>query len=178
MIVGKTNIFLVGPMGAGKTSTGRYLARKLGKHFYDSDHEIEKKMGASLSWIFDIEGMEGYRKREAGVIDELSQLQNIVLSTGGGCVETPEVRQHLAARGIVVYMEVSLQTQLNRLKHDRRRPLLQGGNPQEVLIKLWEEREPFYEGLADLTVATDDRPLHVVCDDILSWLLTNASTRE
>ena len=170
MSVGKTNIFLIGPMGAGKTSTGRYLARKLNKHFYDSDQEIEKKMGASLSWIFDIEGMEGYRKREAGVIDELSLLQNIVLSTGGGCVETPEVREHLSRRGIVVYMEVSLETQLNRLKHDRRRPLLQGGNPKEVLVKLWEEREPFYDGIADFTVVTDDRPLHAVCDDILVWL--------
>lgn len=170
MTMGKTSIFLVGPMGAGKTSVARRLARELHKTFYDSDEEIEKKMGASLSWIFDLEGMSGYRQREYKVIDELSQLPDIVLSTGGGCVETPEVRACLSERGMVVYMEVSLKTQLNRLKRDKRRPLLQGENPQEVLIRLWEEREPHYEHMADYIVVTDDRPLKAVCDDILTWL--------
>jgi len=166
----KSNIFLIGPMGAGKTSVGRYLARQLHKYFYDSDEEIENKTGASLSWIFDLEGMTGYRQREMKVIDELSLLTDIVLSTGGGCVETPAVRDCLKQRGIVVYMEVSLATQLNRLKRDKRRPLLQGENPQEVLIKLWEEREPHYEQTADFTVLTDDRSVRDVCEDILNWL--------
>lgn len=157
-------------MGAGKTSVGRFLAKQLNKDFYDSDEEIEKKTGVSLSWIFDLEGMAGYRQREMRSIDELSMLSNIVLSTGGGCVETPEVREYLRQRGVVIYMEVSLQTQLNRLKRDKKRPLLQGENPQEVLIKLWEEREPFYEEIADLTVITDDRSVRDVCDDILNWL--------
>ncbi len=164
------NIFLIGPMGAGKTSVGRYLASHLDKHFYDSDHEIEKKMGVSLTWIYDLEGMEGFRQREMRVIDELSSLSNIVLSTGGGCVETPEVREILQARGLIVYMEVSLQTQLNRLKRDKKRPLLQGENPQEVLMKLWEEREPIYENIADLIVGTDNRSVRDVCDDILKWV--------
>lgn len=157
-------------MGAGKTSVARALARQLRKTFYDSDEQIESKTGASLSWIFDLEGMAGYRQRERRVIDELSLLQNIVLSTGGGCVETPEVREILKARGIVIYMEVSLETQLNRLRRDKRRPMLQGENPQEVLIRLWEEREPIYEDVADFTVATDRRSVGDVCSDIINWL--------
>src|SRR5262245_14750628 len=115
MKTAKDNIFLVGPMGAGKTSVGRYLAQQLNKKFYDSDQEIEKKMGVSLTWIYDLEGMEGFRQRELKIIDELSSRSNIVLSTGGGCVETLEVREILQQRGIVIYMEVSLNTQLNRL---------------------------------------------------------------
>ena len=170
MTTGKSNLFLVGPMGAGKTSVGRSLARELNKKFYDSDAEIESKTGANLSWIFDLEGMHGYRQREKTVIDELSQLENIVLSTGGGCVETPEVCEYLAARGIVVYMEVSLKTQLKRLKHDKRRPVLQGDDPEGVLIRLWEEREPKYEEIADLTVVTDQRSVREVCNDILKWV--------
>ena len=164
------NLFLVGPMGAGKTSVARYLARELHKDFYDSDEEIENKMGASISWIFDLEGMAGFRQREARVIEELSLLNNVVISTGGGCVETPEVREALSKRGVVIYMEVSLATQLQRLKKDKRRPQLQGQNPQEVLIKLWEEREPIYEGIADLVVKTDCRSVRDVCTDILNWL--------
>jgi shikimate kinase len=170
MNTGKNNIFLIGPMGAGKTSVGRYLAKQLGKDFYDSDEEIENKTGVTLSWIFDLEGMVGYRQREMKVIDDLSMLSNIVLSTGGGCVETREVRECLRQRGIVIYMEVSLEIQLERLKSDKRRPLLQGKNPQEVLIKLWEEREPHYESIADFTVMTDRRSVYDVCQDILTWL--------
>jgi shikimate kinase len=170
MKIGKNNIFLIGPMGAGKTSVGRYLAKQLNKDFYDSDEEIENKTGVSLSWIFDLEGMAGYRQREMRIIDDLSTLSNIVLSTGGGCVETPEVRDCLRQRGMVIYMEVSLQTQLNRLKRDKKRPLLQGENPQEVLIRLWEEREPHYENIADFTVITDNRSVRDVCEDIFNWL--------
>lgn len=175
MKIGRNNIFLVGPMGAGKTSVGRYLAQQLNKDFYDSDQEIEKKTGVSLTWIYDIEGMQGFRQRELKTIDELSSLTNIVLSTGGGCVETPEVREFLRQRGIVIYMEVTLETQLSRLKRDKKRPLLQGENPQEVLIKLWEEREPIYEDIADFTVITDDRSVRDVCEDILLWLRGNTA---
>ncbi|HLB42830.1 MAG TPA: shikimate kinase AroK [Gammaproteobacteria bacterium] len=168
----RNNIFLIGPMGAGKTSIGRSLANQLGKEFYDSDEEIEKKMGVSLSWIFDLEGMQGYREREKKIIDELSLLNNIILSTGGGCVETPEVCEYLQQRGLIIYMEVSLETQLNRLKRDKKRPLLQSENPQEVLKHLWETREPIYENIADFTVVTDHRSIREVCDDITSWLKT------
>ncbi len=168
-----TNIFLVGPMGAGKTSVGKYLAEQLDKTFYDSDQEIEKNTGVSLTWIYDIEGIVGFRERERRAIDGLSLYSNIVLSTGGGCVETPEVREYLMQRGIVIYMEVSLKTQVNRLKRDKKRPLLQGENPKDVLVKLWEQREPFYETIADYTVITDDRSVRDVCDDILNWLRQN-----
>jgi shikimate kinase len=170
MKTGKANVFLIGPMGAGKTSVGRYLAKHLDKEFYDSDQEIEKSMGVSLTWIYDIEGLSGVRQRETKIIDELSALSNVVISTGGGCVETPEVREYLSQRGTVVYMEVSLETQLNRLKRDKKRPLLQGDNPQEVLIRLWEEREPYYENIADFTVVTDNRSVRDVCEEILSCL--------
>lgn len=170
MKTSRTNIFLIGPMGAGKTSAGRYLAKHLNKDFYDTDEEIEKKTGVSLSWIFDLEGIAGYREREMKIINSMSALSNIVLSTGGGCVESVEVREILRQRGTVIYMEVSLETQLNRLKRDKKRPLLQGENPQEVLIKLWEEREPYYEEIADFTVVTDNRSVRDVCEDILTWL--------
>lgn len=170
MKTGRNNIFLIGPMGAGKTSVGRYLAQYLNKEFYDSDQEIEKKTGVSLTWIYDLEGMEGFRQREKEVIDDLSKLSNIVLSTGGGCIETPDVRQILSKRGIIIYMEVSLDTQLSRLKRDKKRPLLQGENSQEALLKFWREREPIYEDIADFTVSTDKRSVRDVCNDILTWL--------
>lgn len=174
MINKHANIYLVGPMGAGKTSVARTLAKQLKKVFYDTDEQIEKKTGVNLGWIFDLEGMEGYRAREKKVIDELSQINGIVLSTGGGCVETKEVCDYLTSRGTVVYMEVSLETQLNRLKRDKRRPVLQGDDPQEVLKQLWKEREPIYEQIADITVATDARSVREVCDDILNWLKKNS----
>jgi shikimate kinase len=170
MMTKHTNIFLIGPMGAGKTSVGRQLSKQLHKEFYDSDQEIEKATGVSLTWIYDLEGLDGFRQRELKAIDELSSLSNIVLSTGGGCVETPEVREFLCQRGTVIYMEVSLNTQLNRLKKDKKRPLLQGENPQDVLIRLWEEREPVYENMADFIVITDNRSVRDVCDEILAFL--------
>jgi shikimate kinase len=170
MKIKQDNIFLIGPMGAGKTSVGRYLAKQLNKKFYDSDEEIEKKIGVSLNWLFDVEGMTGYRLREMNIINQLSQLSRIVLSTGGGCVETDAVREYLRQRGTVIYMKVSLQTQLKRLKRDKRRPLLQGDNPQEVLMQLWNEREPLYENIADLIVITDNRSVRDVCNDIFDWL--------
>lgn len=166
----KHNIFLIGPMGAGKTSVARNIALRLNKALYDSDQEIEKRTGASLTWIYDLEGMAGFRERERKMIDELTQLKNIVLSTGGGCVEVPQIRTYLKERGVVVYMEVALETQLRRLKRDKKRPLLQGGNREDVLIRLWEEREPYYELIADYTVITDHRSIKDVSEDILDWL--------
>ena len=170
MKAGLNNIFLVGPMGAGKTSVGRYLAKHLHKDFYDSDEEIESRTGVNLNWIFDLEGIDGYRKRELQVIDDLTLMSNIVLSTGGGSVEIAEIRDFLRQRGTVIYMEVTLESQLNRLKRDKKRPLLQGENPEDVLIKLWEEREPFYEQIADFTVSTDNRSVQEVCSEIIKWL--------
>lgn len=174
MTVSKVNLFLVGPMGAGKTSVGRYLARQLNLAFYDSDEEIEKRTGARLAWIYDIEGEEGLRDREAKVIDDLTCLNNIVLATGGGCVETPLVRDILRQRGTVVQLHVSLENQIARLRNDKKRPMLQqeGESREDVLIKLFEERESHYEKISDFSVKTDGRSVKEVCDDILMWLGT------
>jgi shikimate kinase len=164
------NIFLIGPMGAGKSSVGKYLAKQLGMIFFDSDEEIEKRTGVELGWIFDKEGEDGFRKREAAVICDIAKLSNIILATGGGTVAVPENREVLANRGTVVYLEVSLEHQQPRVVNDIRRPLLQVKNRHEVLVKLQEEREPHYDAMADFRVPTDNRTVRAVADDILSWL--------
>lgn len=166
------NIFLVGSMGAGKTSVGKFLAKSLNKKFLDSDSEIEKSTGVSLSWIFDIEGEKGFRERERKKIAELVQLNNIVLATGGGCVETSGVPESLRQHGLIIYLHVELPTQLRRLKKDKRRPQLQVDNPEMVLLDLWDKREACYENLADFQVLTDSRSVQDVCSDILRWLKT------
>jgi shikimate kinase len=164
------NIFLVGPMGAGKSSVGKYLAKQLGMIFFDSDEEIEKRTGVELGWIFDKEGEDGFRRREAAVIKDIAKLCNIILATGGGTVAVEENRSILAERGTIVYLEVSLKHQHPRVVNDIRRPLLQVKNREEVLVKLQEEREPLYDALADFRVPTDNRTVRAVADDILAWL--------
>lgn len=164
------NIYLIGPMGAGKTTIGRHLARELGLEFYDSDHVIEERTGADINWIFDIEGEEGFRKREQQVIEDLTQLNGIVLATGGGVVITPENRSALAARGIVVYLEVSLEQQYRRTQNDKKRPLLQTENLRERLEHLAEERIPLYEDLADYTVKTEGLGMRAIIQQILKYL--------
>ena len=164
------NIFLIGPMGAGKSSVGKYLAKQLGMIFFDSDEEIEKRTGVELGWIFDKEGEDGFRKREAAVIGDIAKLSKIILATGGGTVAVPENRSILSERGTIVYLEVSLEHQHPRVVNDIRRPLLQVKNRHEVLVKLQEEREPLYDALADFRVPTDNRTVRAVADDILAWL--------
>lgn len=157
-------------MGAGKSSVGKYLASQLDLSFYDTDEEIENRTGVDIGWIFDLEGEVGFRQRETAVIDELTQLSNIVLATGGGSVIEPENQELLKTRGIVVYLEVSLQHQETRTLNDSRRPLLRVSNRQEVLEKLQGEREPIYASLADLRVPTDKRTVRAVADDIIRFL--------
>lgn len=164
------NIFLIGPMGAGKSSVGKYLARKLTKDFYDSDEEIEKRAGADIAWIFDLEGETGFRKREIAVIADLAQLTNIVLATGGGSIIDQANRTILHEKGTVVYLEVSLDYQQTRTVYDSRRPLLQVKNREEVLVQLMKEREPLYQEIADFRVITDERSVSKVADDIFAWL--------
>ena len=160
------NIFLVGPMGVGKTTIGSHLARKLKYEFVDSDTEIEKRTGASISLIFDIEGEAGFRKREAQMIEELTQRQHIVLSTGGGSVLDEVSRQHLRSRGYVVYLKASVDILHERLKKSRNRPLMETDDKQKVIEYLLQEREPLYQAVADITIITDGRTAQDVAREI------------
>jgi len=148
------NIFLVGLMGAGKTTIGRLLARRLNMAFIDSDHEIEARTGASVPWIFEIEGEPSFRRREADVIRELSGQRGIVLATGGGAVLNPASRALLAERGTVVYLRASVGSILQRTAHDKNRPLLQTADPRKKLEDLTAQREPLYREIADLVIDT------------------------
>jgi shikimate kinase len=163
----KRNIFLVGPMGAGKSTIGRHLADELHLEFYDSDQEIERRTGADIAWIFDLEGEEGFRIREEGVIGDLTEKQGIVLATGGGSVVSKGVRNRLAARGIVVYLQTTIDKQVARTQRDKRRPLLQNENPEAVLRELAESRNPLYEEVADYIVDTDDQSARAVANQII-----------
>ncbi len=164
------SIFLVGPMGAGKSTVGRFLAEKLRYEFVDSDHEIEAKTGATIPMIFDIEGEAGFRAREAGVIDELTQRPEIVLATGGGAVLMAENRKCLRTRGFVVYLKSSVEALVQRTRHDRNRPLLQTEDPKAVLRQVIEERGPLYEEVADLVVETEQVSVHRVVKQIVDRL--------
>jgi shikimate kinase len=167
----KRNIFLVGPMGAGKSTIGRELADKLHLDFFDSDQEIERRTGADIAWVFDLEGEEGFRKREETVIDDLSEKQGIVLATGGGSVISSQVRNRLSARGIVVYLETTIDKQVARTQRDRRRPLLQTSeDTRTVLENLAVDRNPLYEEIADVIVKTDDQSAKIVASKIVEKL--------
>ncbi|WP_107850697.1 shikimate kinase AroK [Oceanimonas marisflavi] len=167
----KRNIFLVGPMGAGKSTIGKYLAQQLHMEFYDSDQEIERRTGADISWVFDVEGEEGFRQREEKVINELSELQGIVLATGGGSIKSRESRNRLSARGIVVYLETTVEKQLARVQKDKRRPLLQTEEaPRDVLERLAEERNELYREVADYVVRTDEQSAKLVANQIVELI--------
>ena len=146
-------------MGAGKTTVGRLLAKNLGAVFYDTDQEIEKRTGVRVPVIFEMEGEGGFRKREIGMIDELSQMQNIVLATGGGAVIAPENREHLKSRGIVIYLRASVQDLYIRTRFDRNRPLLQNTNAQAKLQELFSARDPLYREVATYIVDTGNQPV-------------------
>ncbi|WP_420554565.1 shikimate kinase AroK [Neptuniibacter marinus] len=164
------NIFLIGPMGAGKSTIGRLLSQELKLEFVDSDREIEKRAGADIPWIFDVEGESGFRDREEGVIEALSLRKDIVLSTGGGAILRPENRIMLQANGTVVYLETSVEQQLDRTSRDKNRPLLQTENPQAVLEELMSIRHPLYLDTADIVVVTDKRHPKTVVTEIIRQL--------
>ena len=167
----KRNIFLIGPMGAGKSTLGKYLSEMLHMDLYDSDQEIERRTGADIAWVFDVEGEEGFRKREEQVISDLSEMQGIVLATGGGAIKSSLTRNRLSARGIVVYLETPIEKQLARTQRDKRRPLLQTEEPpREVLTRLAEEREPLYREIADYVVRTDELTAKQVATQIVELL--------
>ncbi len=164
----KRNIFLVGPMGAGKSTIGRQLARQLHLEFFDSDTEIERRTGADIAWVFELEGEEGFRLREEKVIEELTESTGIVLATGGGSILSKESRNRLSARGVVVYLQTTIEKQLARTQRDKRRPLIaEADNPREVLENLAELRNPLYEEIADIVVRTDEQSTKLVIDQII-----------
>jgi shikimate kinase len=164
------NLFLVGPMGAGKSAVGRQLARLLHLDFVDSDEEIEARTGVDIPFIFEKEGEAGFRKREARVIDDLSKRDGVVLATGGGAIMDPQNRNHLGARGFVIYLHTSVDQQLSRTRRGRERPLLADDDPRAVLESLMASREPLYREIADLTVDTDGRKVRAVANEILDRL--------
>lgn len=160
------SIYLVGPMGAGKSTIGRLLSAELSLEFYDSDKVIEERCGANIPWIFDMEGEQGFREREQQVIDELTQLHSIILATGGGAVIRSENRQNLSARGTVVYLCTSVKQQLERTAKDKNRPLLQAENPEKVLQTLFAQRDPLYREVADIIIETDHHSPRWVVQEI------------
>lgn len=170
----KRNIFLIGPMGAGKSTIGRHLAQQLNMEFYDSDQEIERRTGADISWVFDVEGEIGFRDREKKIINELTGKKGIVLATGGGSILLKEARNCLSSRGRVVYLETSIDKQLIRTKRDKTRPLLKLGSKQLstrlILEKLANDRNPLYENIADFRISTDQHSAKSVCQFIIQIL--------
>jgi len=165
------NIFLIGPMGAGKTTIGRQLARSLKMEFVDSDQEIEERTGADIAWIFDVEGEAGFREREKKIIEELTLSKNIVLATGGGAVLALENRKFLQSRGTVVYLMATIGQQEERTRHDQRRPLIQ--NVTDIkgkLTELMDIRDPLYREIADNVVMTNRRSPRSVSSEIIKQL--------
>ena len=167
MVASAQNIFLVGLMGAGKSTIGKRLAESMGKKFIDSDHEIERRTGVSIPTIFDIEGEEGFRTRETAVIDELTQQRGIVLATGGGAILRPENRSFLSARGLVIYLNASVDQLHRRTRMDRNRPLLQSDDPRARLQSLFDERDVLYREVADLVTGTDERSVQQAIPELI-----------
>jgi shikimate kinase len=163
-------LFLIGPMGAGKTAIGRELARQLGLEFLDTDQEIERRTGADVALIFEKEGEAGFRRREREVIAELTQREGLVLATGGGAVLDPANREALKAQGFVIYLKASLSAQAVRTAQNRNRPLLETEDRQERLKQLFEVRAPLYESLAQLTVDTDSGQVKQISQRIIAEL--------
>ena len=166
MINQKGNIILIGPMGSGKTSTGRMLAKELGYAFADTDEEVTKRTGVSIAYIFDVEGEEGFRKRECLALRECLNDNNTILSTGGGIVLSKENRDLLQDRGTVVYLQTSIRFQVTRTVSNNNRPLLQNKDPEETLEKLMLTRAPLYEEIADITIMTDNKSLQEMSKEI------------
>jgi len=154
-------------MGAGKTTMGRQIAKRLHMDFEDSDHAIEAHTGADIPLIFEKEGEEGFRKREIAVIDELTQLNHLVLATGGGAILAKENRQHLKNRGIVIYLHSDIKHLIERTRHDKNRPLLQTSDPAAKLRELMEIREPLYRQTADIIINTGQQSIKTVISTML-----------
>jgi len=162
------NVFLIGPMGSGKTTIGKQLATLLKLDFYDCDHELERQTGASVSLIFDVEGEAGFRSRESRLLDQLTAKKGVLVSTGGGVVCNEENRSLLRTRGLVVYLKTSIENQLKRLSQDKSRPLLQTEDRAQRLLDLATVRNPLYDGTADLVFSTRDQSVHSTAKELFS----------
>ncbi|WP_286714914.1 shikimate kinase AroK [Marinobacter sp. tcs-11] len=161
-------VVLVGPMGAGKSTIGRLLARELGYRFLDSDRIIEERCGANIPWIFDVEGEDGFRQRETAMLDELSNEVGTVLATGGGAVMRAENHGLLKKNAVVVYLKTSIDQQVERTRKDRNRPLLQNDDPEGVLRRLFAIRDPLYTELADIVMFTDRKSPRLVVRQLVN----------
>ena len=157
-------------MGAGKTTVGKQLARQFGMDFVDSDHELEERTGVSITTIFDIEGEEGFRKRETRMLEELCQRENVVMATGGGAILSEENRKMLRRAGTVIYLNASLDAQVNRTRNRKSRPLLTDDDPRDQLRELMTTREPLYRQEADVIVESGDRSVSNVTREIVQKL--------
>lgn len=164
------NVFLVGPMGAGKTTVGKMLAEALGLEFLDTDREIEARCGADIGWIFDVEGEDGFRRREEAMLDELTERQGVLVATGGGAILSEESRKRLVSRGTVVYLDAPLEQQVERTANDRNRPLLQDGDARTILEGLHQERDPLYREVADHIFPADRRSARALAQEIARTL--------
>ncbi len=166
----KSNVFLVGPMGAGKSTIGRLLAAELNLRFRDSDRVIEERTGADIPWIFDMEGEEGFRDRESAVLDELSKGQDVVIATGGGIILRAQNRSLMKSSGFVCYLTASIEQLVERTARDKKRPLLQVDNPRQKIIDLVALRDPLYREAADFVINTDRRSPKLVAQEIASLI--------
>lgn len=164
------NIFLIGPMGVGKTTIGRSLSRQLGLKFYDSDQEIEHRAGADIAWIFDVEGEAGFRERETQVIEELTALDNILIATGGGAILRPVNRMFLRSRGVVIFLDTSLELLVKRTAKDKKRPMLQNADRESVLRRIKTERQPIYEEVSHIQVFVGEGSSRRVVNSIVEKL--------
>ena len=162
------NIIFVGPMGAGKTTIGKQLARQLGREFYDSDRVIEERTGANIPLIFELEGESGFRRREKAIITELSQMENIVLATGGGAILDPDNRDQMTRQGFVIYLNAPLKQLVNRTSKDKNRPLLQTADPRKKLEEILAVRDPLYREVADEIIETDSSPVRNVVKKLVA----------
>ena len=165
-----SSIFLVGMMGAGKTTVARLLAVRLNRTFIDSDHELESRCGVKVPIIFEIEGEDGFRNRESALLDELTARPGVVLATGGGAVLRAENRQRLAARGVVIYLRGQPHDLYLRTRHDKNRPRLMTADPQQRLAELFAQRDPLYREVADLVIDTGRQGVQVLVKQILATL--------
>jgi len=166
--------FLIGPMGSGKTSVGRQLAKRLQHTFYDSDREIEDRCGVDIPTIFEYEGEDGFRRRESAILEELTAIPDIVLATGGGSILRVENRRLLRQRGTVILLSVELKEQLRRIALNTNRPLLQGDDPAATLAAIMQQRGPLYQDMADIQISTNSSRMHNVLERILQKLAISA----